>query len=202
MAKPSWLSIDPSTGSGNGTIVNTGTVHTGRVARQGVVTVTAAGVAEPVTYKVTQEAKPEFVSFDNGAEMAAEKVAGKVLLKGKSNSSKLTFALVGEAAGLELPEVYTVAGVETTNAAEIEGDPGAANEYAFVVELNLPENETIEEVVRTVKVTSDGGEVAQIAVKQAAGDPTIEVNPTEVTMSADGTAVSVEVTSNTSWTVA
>lgn len=202
MAKPSWLSIDPSTGSGNGTIVNTGSVHTGRVARQGVVTVTATGVAEPVTYKVTQEAKPEFVLFDNGAEMAAEKTAGKVLVKGKSNSSKLTFALVGDGAGVELPVNYSVAGVETDNAAEIDGDPGAANEFAFSLELDIPLNDTVEEVVRTIKVTSNGGETAQIAVKQAAGDPRIAVNPTEITLAADGTAVSVEVESNTSWTVA
>ena len=70
MAKPSWLIISPASGSGNGTISNSAAAHTGRVARQGTVTVTGAGVAQPVTYAVTQEAKAEFASFDDGQEKA------------------------------------------------------------------------------------------------------------------------------------
>ena len=45
MAKPSWLTVDPTSGSGDGTITNTGHEHTGRVLRTGTVTVTGDGVA-------------------------------------------------------------------------------------------------------------------------------------------------------------
>jgi len=71
MAKPSWLKLNPSTGSGNGTIANSADAHTGRTARTGTVTVTGVGVSTPSTYKVTQSPKSEFASFDNGSEMSA-----------------------------------------------------------------------------------------------------------------------------------
>lgn len=94
MAKPSWLIVNPSTGSGNGTVSNSAAAHTGRVARTGTVTVTGVGVSTPATYRVTQEPKAEFVTYDNGTEMSAQKGAGKVTITGKSNSSKLTFFMV------------------------------------------------------------------------------------------------------------
>lgn len=201
MAKPSWLSINPSTGSGNGTIANSAPAHTGRIARTGTVTVTGNGVASPVTYKVTQTAKAEFAAFSNGPEMAAAKTAGKVTVTGKSNSTKLTFAFVGENYEVELPAKYTAAGKATDNGVAITGDPGATAQYDFSVELSLPLNDTIEEVERTLSVTANGGQASQIVIKQAAGDARLAVEPTEITIPQDGSAVSVQVTANTSWTV-
>lgn len=78
MAKPSWLTTDPNSGSGNGSIQNTASVHTGRLVRTGTVTVTGVGVAQPKTYTDTQKAKAEFVSFDNGIEMSAPKQGGVI----------------------------------------------------------------------------------------------------------------------------
>jgi len=201
MAKPSWLNINPSTGSGNGTIANSAAAHTGRMARTGTVTVTAVGVSTPATYQVTQEPKAEFVSFDNGAEMAANKTAGKVTVSGKTNSSKLTFSFLGETYDVELPANYLANGKSTANSAAVEGDPGAANQFAFSIELNFPMNDTIEEVDRTLVATANGGQAAQIVIKQAAGDARLSVSPTEITLTQEGTAVSVTVESNTSWTV-
>lgn len=199
--KPSWLTVNPSTGSGNGTISNLGTVHTGRLVRTGQVTVTGVGVSTPAVYNVTQEAKAEFASFDNGAEMSAPKGAGTVTVTGKSNSSKLTFSFAGESYDVELPDAYTANGAETANGGALTGDPGAKSEYAFSIELSFPLNDTIEEVVRNLVVTANGGQAAQIAIKQAAGDARLEVSPLEITIPQDGSAVSVQVTSNTSWTV-
>jgi len=201
MAKPSWLNINPSTGSGNGTIANTAGAHTGRVQRTGTVTVTGVGVSTPVTYKVTQEPKPEFAEFSNGPEMAAPKTGGKVTITGKSNSKSLSFAFVGDAAGVTMPKSFVAAGADCEDGVAIAGDPGATSEYAFSVELDFPLNDTIEEVSRTVAVTANGGQAAQIVVKQAAGDARLSVEPTEITIPQDGSAVSVEVSSNTSWTV-
>lgn len=201
MAKPNWLNVSPESGSGNGTISNSAAAHTGRVARIGNVTVTGVGVTTPATYKVTQEPKAEFASFNNGAEMAADKLGGTVTIAGKTNSSKLTFSFVGDAQQVTLPENYQANGVSTVNGVEVEGDPGAANEFAFSIELTLPENTTIEEVDRVLKVTANGGQSAQITIKQAAGDAYLSVEPLEITIPQDGSAVSVNVTSNTSWTV-
>lgn len=201
MAKPNWLNVSPESGSGNGTISNSAAAHTGRVARIGNVTVTGSGVTTPATYKVTQEPKAEFASFNNGAEMAADKLGGTVTIAGKTNSSKLTFSFVGDAQQVTLPENYQANGVSTVNGVEVEGDPGAANEFAFSIELTLPENTTIEEVDRVLRVTANGGQSAQITIKQAAGDAYLSVEPLEITIPQDGSAVSVNVTSNADWTV-
>ena len=204
MAKPSWLVLNPTTGSGNGSIANSSNAaHTGRVARTGTVTVTAIGVDAPVTYKVTQSPKAEFVSFDNGAEMAVSKEGGEVTVSGKSNASKLTFSWATKArvAGdVDIPTTYQANGVTTDNGVEIIGDPGATAEFPFSVTLNFPLNDTIEEIVKNLVATTTGSISAQIALKQAAGDAYLRVDPIEITLTAEGTPVSVNIESNTSWT--
>ena len=200
MAKPSWLNISPASGSGNGTISNSSGAHTGRLKREGIVTVTGSGVSTPVTYKVIQTPKAKFVNFDNGAELAVQKGGGAVTITGKSNSAKLTFAWVGTS-DVNLPANYVAAGETTANGAAIAGDAGATAEFEYNLALNVPANGTTDEITRTLKVTANGGQSAQIAIKQAAGDAFLSVAPTEITIPQDGTAVSVQVTSNTDWSV-
>lgn len=200
MAKPSWLSVTPISGSGNGTISNSTSAHTGRVKREGVVTVQGSGVATAATYKVIQTPKAEYVSFDNGSEMAVEKSGGNVTITGKSNSSKLTFSWVGTS-DITLPIKYEAAGEQTANGTAITGDPGATAEYEYNVTLNVPANTTVDSITRVLKVTANGGQYAQISLVQSAGDAYLSVDPTEITIPQDGSAVSVTVTSNTSWTV-
>lgn len=204
MAKPTWLITNPATsGSGNGTIENSASEHTGRVARTGVVTVTADGLETPQTYNVEQTPKAEFVSFNNGTEMAVAKDGGQITVTGKSNSAALTFSFVGDAGKVEVPTNYTVASKETANGADIEGDPGAAAQYDFSVILTVPANETVEEISRTLRVAAKGGsQSTQIVLKQTAGDPTLSLEPTSITIPQAGTpAQTVNVTSNTSWTI-
>ena len=202
MSKPLWLNVSPTSGSGNGTISNSASKHTGRVARTGVVTVTATGVSTPKTYTVTQTPSAEFVSFDDRDSMSVSKGGGTITIQGKSNSSKLTFDWVGESYKVELPAQYTAAGLSTNNGAAIDGDPGASAEYTFSIELEVPLNDTIEEVTRTLKVTANSTNVTkQIAIVQAAGDPRISLSTNSITIDTNGTAVSVNVSSNTTWTV-
>ena len=201
MGKPAWLTTSPNSGSGNGTISNSAAAHTGRVARTGIVTVTGTGVTNPATYQVTQTPLAEFASFDNGASMAASKAGGKVTVTGKSNSSKLTFSWAGTVLDVDIPTNYTAAGAAATNGTAISGDPGATAQFAFAIELTLPANTTISEITRSLIVTDNAGNTAQIAIVQAAGDATLSVSPTEITIPQAGTAVSVTVTSNTSWSV-
>lgn len=203
MAKPSWLTVSPTSGSGDGTITNTGLEHTGRVLRTGTVTVTANGVAGSKTYTVNQEPKPEFVEADNGSSMSVSKTGGSVKVTGKSNSKKLTFSLLGESAGATLAASYTAAGKTTTNGAEITGDPGASAQYNFEVVVTVPENTTIEAVDRTLKVVCGDETVStQIVLSQTAGDAFLNLDKEAVTLPWKGTpAQTVSVDSNTSWTV-
>lgn len=214
MAKSAWLTVEPMSGSGNATIQNTGTVHTGRVQRTTTVTGTATGVSPNKTYQVIQKPKPEFVSFDDGAEVAVAKTGGTLTIVGKSNSSKLTFALLdltdddetdGIVEGglkLILPENYEAGGTQTVNGVAIEGDPGATQQFEFNIQFTgIAENTTIDELTAALKVTTEGGQSAQISIEQSAGDPRFEFGQETITLEADGTAVSNTIVSNTSWTL-
>lgn len=214
MAKAAWLTVAPMSGAGNATITNTGTVHTGREQRTTTVTGTATGVSPNKTYTVVQKAKPEFVSFDNGVEITVPKTGGTLTITGKSNSSKLTFALLeltddGDTANvvegglkLILPAKYNAGGAQTSNDTAISGDPGATAEFTFSIEFTgIAANTTINELTAALKVTAQGGQTAQISIRQSAGDPQFSFGQTTITLEANGAAVTNTVVSNTSWTL-
>lgn len=212
MAKAAWLTVAPMSGTGNATITNTGTVHTGRGQRTTTVTGIATGVSPNKTYTVVQKAKPEFVSFDNGAEITVPKTGGNLTITGKSNSAKLTFALLdltdeGDTPNvvegglkLTLPAKYDAGGARTSNDTAISGDPGATAEFTFSIEFTgIAANTTINELTAALKVTAQGGQTAQISIKQSAGDPQFAFGQTTITLEASGAAVTNTVVSNTSW---
>jgi hypothetical protein len=208
MAKAAWLTVNPASGNGNATVQNTGTVHTGRKQRETTVTGVAVGVSPNKTYKVIQKGKPEFVSFTNGAETTVGKAGGTLTITGKTNSSKLNFELVDletravVAGGLKLtlPSKYTAGGVETTNNVAITGDPGAQQEFEFSITFTgIAANTTIDELTAAMKVTTAGGQSAQIQIKQSAGDPVFSFGRETITLEASGAAVSQTIVSNTSW---
>lgn len=208
MAKAAWLTVNPASGNGNATVQNTGTVHTGREQRETTVTGVAVGVSPNKTYKVIQKGKPEFVSFTNGAETTVGKAGGTLTITGKTNSSKLNFELVDlktravVAGGLELtlPSKYTAGGVGTTNNVAIIGDPGAQQEFEFSITFTgIAANTTIDELTAAMKVTTAGGQSAQIQIKQSAGDPVFSFGQETITLEASGAAVSQTIVSNTSW---
>ena len=206
MAKAAWLTVAPMSGVGNATITNTGTVHTGREQRTTTVTGTATGVSPNKTYTVVQKAKPEFVSFDNGAEITVPKTGGTL--------TKLTFALLeltddGDTANvvegglkLTLPAKYDAGGAQTSNDTAISGDPGATAEFTFSIEFTgIAANTTINELTAALKVTAQGGQTAQISIRQSAGDPQFSFGQSTITLEASGAAVTNTVVSNTSWTL-
>lgn len=208
MAKAAWLTVNPTSGNGNATVQNTGTVHTGREQRETTVTGVAVGVSPNKTYKVIQKGKPEFVSFTNGAETTVGKAGGTLTITGKTNSSKLNFELVDLEARavvegglkLTLPSKYTAGGVETTNNVAITGDPGAQQEFEFSITFTgIAANMTIDELTAAMKVTTAGGQSAQIQIKQSAGDPVFSFGQETITLEASGAAVSQTIVSNTSW---
>ena len=214
MAKSAWLTVSPMSGQGNATITNTGEVHTGREQRTTTVTGVATGVSPNKTYQVVQKAKPEFVSFDDEAETSVAKTGGTLTITGKSNSTALTFELLdltddGETSGvveggltLTLPEKYDAGGAQTTNGQPITGDPGASAEFTFSITFtNIPANTTINELTAALKVSTTGGQTAQISIKQSAGDPSFEFSEGTITLEASGAAVTNQIISNTAWTL-
>ena len=196
----SFIGVSPLSGSGNGTLAVSGSVHTGRANRTGTFNVTGSGIASPITVNVTQTGKAEFVSFDN-VTVSVSKDGETITITGKSNSKNLVFSLITTDGILTLPANYTAAGVSTVNGADITDDPGSSAEYAFSISFTIAANATISDLTDTLKVTANGGQTAQCVVTQTAGDPTLSLSATSITLAADGTAQNITVTSNTSWTV-
>lgn len=208
MAKAAWLTVNPASGNGNATVQNTGTAHTGREQRETTVTGVAVGVSPNKTYRVIQKGKTEFASFNDGAETTVSKSGGTLTISGKTNSSKLNFelvdlkirAVVEGGLKLTLPSKYTAGGQETTNNVAITGDPGATQEFEFSITFTgIAPNTSVDELTAALKVTTAGGQSAQIQIKQSAGDPEFAFGQNTITLEASGAAVSQTIVSNTSW---
>ena len=202
MAYASWLNPSKTSGSGNDTVSFGASEYTGRVARTTTVTFSASGVTPSPELAVTQSGKAEFVSIDATATVA--KTGGSVTISGTSNSSKLTFTETGtDGIGITLPSSYTANSVSTNNGSAITGDPGASQQYTFSITIsNIGANATPSELTSQITVTPNSGTAAVCNITQAAGDPTLSISPSSITIPAAGTAQSVSVTSNTNWSIA
>lgn len=197
-----FVTVDPVSGSGDQAVSISGDKYTGRLKRTAnLIVVTNGGVQKALV--VNQAAAAESVTSDSPTATVA-KTGGNVTITGKSNSTKLTFAATpAEENGLtlQLPENYTAAGKQTVNGAIIADDPGATGEFVWSITIsNVPANVSIEELVAMLSVTAVGGQKAQVTITQAAGDSTLEIDKETINLDVNGSAQTVNVTSNDEWT--
>lgn len=197
-----FVTVDPVQGSGDQAVSISGDKYTGRLERTAnLIVVTNGGVQKALV--VNQAAAAESVTSDSPTATVA-KTGGNVTITGKSNSTKLTFAATpAEENGLtlQLPENYTAAGKQTANGAIIADDPGATGEFVWSITIsNVPANVSIEELVAMLSVTAAGGQKAQVTITQAAGDSTLEIDKETINLDVNGSAQTVNVTSNDEWT--
>lgn len=199
MAKASWAVVEPSKGSGNKEVsVKSSAEHTGRLARTTVLTFKAAYCPD-VPRTVNQAGKPEYVDIAESA--AAEKTGKVVTISGMSNSKKLTFSLGTGDLDITLPDSYNANSTDTVNGAEIAGDPGALAAYNFSITVTAPANETVDPKTRQIIVVDEGGHQDVCLLTVAAGDAYLRVTEGEISLDYLGTPVTVNVESNTEWTV-
>ncbi len=197
-----FVTVDPVSGSGDQAVSISGDKYTGRLGRTAnLIVVTNGGVQKALV--VNQAAAAESVT-SNSPTATVAKTGGNVTITGKSNSTKLTFAATpAEENGLtlQLPENYTAAGKQTANGAVIADDPGATGEFVWSITISdVPANVSIEELVATLSVTAAGGQKAQVTITQAAGDSTLEIDKETINLDVNGSAQTVNVTSNDEWT--
>lgn len=197
-----FVTVDPVSGSGDQAVSISGDKYTGRLERTAnLIVVTNGGVQKALV--VNQAAAAESVTSDRPTATVA-KTGGNVTITGKSNSTKLTFAATpAEENGLtlQLPENYTAAGKQTANGAIIADDPGATGGFVWSITIsNVPANVSIEGLVATLSVTAAGGQKAQVTITQAAGDSTLEIDKETINLDVNGSAQTVNVTSNDEWT--
>lgn len=197
-----FVTVDPVSGSGDQAVNFSGEKHTGRLQRAIYLTATTNGGAKKALV-VNQAAAAEVVRPDS-PNATVQKAGGNVTITGKSNSTRLTFAVTpaeGDKLTLQLPAKYTAAGKTTANGAVIADDPGADGEFVWGITISgVPANVTIGELTATLWITAAGGQRAHVTVTQAAGDSTIELNKETIDLDVNGTQQTVDVTSNDSWT--
>lgn len=202
--KQNGVVVNPSTGSGDTTLqVKAETVNRGnRVVQLATFEVEGTGVAMKKQFVASHLPAAEFIEFDN-KKPAVDKGGGTITLTGKSNSQKITFSKgTGNIIGADIGAIkFTANGVEATSGTAIPGDPGAKAKYNFSLTLTAAENETIEARTQQIIATVNGGQRATATLNQTAGDPFIEVAPTNIDVPQDGSAAQVTVDTNTTFTV-
>lgn len=197
-----FVTVDPVSGSGDQAVSISGDKYTGRIERTAnLIVVTNGGVQKALV--VNQAAAAESVTSDSPTATVA-KTGGNVTITGKSNSTKLTFAATPAKENgltLQLPENYTAAGKQTANGAVIADDPGATGEFVWSITISdVPANASIEELVATLSVTAAGGQKAQVTITQAAGNSALKIDKETINLDVNGSAQTVNVTSNDEWT--
>lgn len=197
-----FVTVVPVSGSGDQAVNLSGEKHTGRLQRTINLTATTNGGAKKALV-VNQAAAAEVVRSDS-PNASVQKTGGNVTITGKSNSTKLTFAITPhkeDKLTLLIPANYTAAGKTTTNGEVIADDPGAAGEFVWSITISgVQANATIEELTATLTVTAAGGQTTNVTVTQAAGNSTIELDKKIINLDVNGTQQTVNVTSNDSWT--
>ena len=202
--KQNGVVVNPSTGSGDTTLqVKAETANRGnRVAQIATFEVEGTGVAEKRQFVAKHLPANEFIEFDNH-NPAVDKGGGIVTLTGKSNSTKITFSKgTGAIINASMTAIkFTANGAEATNGTAIPGDPGAKAKYNFSLTLTAAANETVKARTQQIIAVANGSQKATTTLNQTAGDPFIEVTPTSIDVPQDGTAVQVNVDTNTTFTV-
>lgn len=194
--------FNPGSGNGDQAVSVSASKHTGRVERS--ISAQVATDDGSVTKQVTinQAASVESVTIDETASVT--KTGGTITVNGKSNSSKLTFAITAGENPLTItvPATYTAAGKTVNNGEAIADDPGATAEYNFSVTFTgIPANTTVVALTATLKVTDEAGNEDSTVITQAAADPTLEIDQEVINLDVNGTAQTLQVTSNTNWSI-
>lgn len=202
--KKNGIVVSPSAGSGDTTLqVKAEVANRGnRVIQLATFEVEGAGVSVKKQFVANHIPAAEFIEFDNKSP-AVDKDGGTVTITGKSNSQKITFSKgTGHIIDASLTAIkFTANGATAVSGTSISGDPGAKAKYSFSLTLTASANETIEARTQQIVATANGGQKATATLKQTAGDPFIEVAPTSVDVPQDGSAVQVNVDTNTTFTV-
>lgn len=128
--------------------------------------------------------------------MAFVKTGEAKKFTGNSNLASITFAVDSNASSWLTAGKLVVNKKEYNSGAEIAGDPGADDVYAFEITFTAAANPTVN--TRTGNITVNG---QKYTVTQAAGDATLSVSPTALTFAAAGETKQITITTNTAWTI-
>lgn len=201
--KIGFVTFNPGSGNGDQVVTVSGEKYKGRVQRTQQVEFDAesGGIKKSVT--INQYSVAEFVEIDSTASVGKE--GGTVTINGTSNSTKLTFSLTPDETHpltLKIPASYQAAGRVTNNGTVIANDPGATGAFAFsIVFSGITANTNVNDLVNTLKVTTDGGQTDNTVITQTAGDPFLKIDKEVINLDANGASQTISVNANIRWTI-
>lgn len=191
-AKPSWITLSAVEGTGNSQVDVTAPVYKGRNGRSGLITVTV----EDLTEDVTLQQEGSTIWDVTTKSLAFIKTGESKKFIGNSNLASITFAVDSNASSWLTTGKLVINEKAYNSGAEITGDPGADDIYAFEIRFTAAANPTVN--TRTGNITVNG---QKYTVTQAAGDATLSVSPTALTFVAVGETKQITITTNTAWTI-
>ena len=200
--------LSPNTGTGDTQLtLKAESANVGnREIVKSVFTVKAAGVSTDKTITANLAAAPEVITLEQaGTGVTVPATAGSVTITGVSNSPKLEFSVEGgDIVEEDLGDKqFTADGsITATNGVAIPGDPGADHKYEFSIDINYVLNDTVGPRTQVFTIQGSSESVKQaLTITQNAGAAKLEVSPAEITVPQGGSAVNVQVTTNTTFTV-
>ncbi|MEF2932307.1 MAG: BACON domain-containing carbohydrate-binding protein [Clostridia bacterium] len=191
-AKPSWITLSAVEGAGNSQVDVTAPVYKGRNGRSGLITV----AVEDLTEDVTLQQEGSTIWDVTTQSLAFVKTGEAKKFIGNSNLASITFTVDSSASSWLTAGKLVVNEKEYNSGAEIAGDPGADNVYAFEITFTAAANPTVD--TRTGYIIVNG---QKYSVTQAAGDATLTVSPTALTFASTGETKQITITTNTAWTI-
>lgn len=191
-AKPNWITLGAVEGTGNSQVDVTAPVYRGRNGRSGLITVTVDDLTEDVTLQQNGSTIWDVTT----QSLAFVKTGEAKKFTGNSNLASITFTVDSTASSWLVAGKLVVNKKEYNSSADIEGDPGANDVYAFEITFTAAANPTVKS--RTGYIIANG---QRYSVTQAAGDATLAVSPTALTFTAAGETKQIKITTNTAWTI-
>jgi hypothetical protein len=173
-----WLNTSPSNGTGNGSVTLTASANPFTSVREATITVSAAGV------------DPKMVIVTQAAGAATLTVSPTSLNIGAGDGSTASFSINSNT-------TWNVSSDQTWLSRNLSSGTGNGS-----VILTAQSNPGTTLRSATVTVTATGAATKTISVTQAAGNATLSVSSTALTIGAnEGSSTILTITSNTNWTV-
>lgn len=174
MAKPEYVSVSPTSGTGDGIVDVKLPEYSGRATRGGILTLTTAGGANK-TVNISQNGEESLSVAETPKSAAA---AGEtVKITGTSNCAAIRVNELQQINGAAYQLSVNGTPVPDWNgrdSIQIADDPGASGSYGFELSVTVPENQT--EVSRSLRFRlTNGGEAIQsdiVTIEQTAGAKT------------------------------
>lgn len=222
MAKSTWFTPNPSSGTGTKTVSVSAQNSTGRIGRITTLTITSTkDTSKKATVTVKQTAIAEFLTLKTSAGNSISAIDSIIKYTFESNSKYIC---------LRKDSGYTTSNVIVFNIPEMQNgeivtgvdkglfilytipsDYGALSKYTIEINISVAANETISPITRkfTLGAVSMASEPTsfpttlstQTTSVQAAKVVTLKVSPTSIIIPAAGTAQTITVTSNDAWSI-